>query len=70
MTHSWREVHEQGILGGSFRVGWECIYCDTFIPIGEIELGIRMIIIRALSSEENIKINGRSPSIIREIVSK
>jgi hypothetical protein len=34
--HTWREVHEQGILGGSLRVGWECRLCDAFVTVNDI----------------------------------
>ncbi len=34
--HKWREVHEQGILGGSFRKGWECTSCGQFVSTSEI----------------------------------
>lgn len=25
--HSWMELHEQGIIGGHFQIGWQCEKC-------------------------------------------
>ncbi len=28
--HSWRQVHEEALFGGSFPVGWECTKCNLY----------------------------------------
>lgn len=37
--HVWREVREQAIIGGTFRVGWECELCHGYVAIGDLMPG-------------------------------
>lgn len=29
-THEWMKVNEQGLIGGYFPVGWECVACGEW----------------------------------------
>jgi hypothetical protein len=35
--HEWREVHEQMLFaGGTYIVGWECVYCKEYVSQNEL----------------------------------
>ena len=35
-THRWRQVHEEALLGGSYRIGWECVDCKAYVSNGDV----------------------------------
>ena len=34
--HRWRKCYEQGLIGGAFSTGWECIECGKSVSNDEL----------------------------------
>jgi hypothetical protein len=36
--HSWDKIHEEGLFGGSFPVGYRCSRCNKYVGIHEVPI--------------------------------